>query len=63
MHLTRQRQDTKKLLFQARLRTVSDTTPIDKRLIKDLREQLTVLEARIRKLDGAIDDGDTDGTG
>lgn len=61
MHLTRQRRDTQKLLFRARLRTVNDLTPIDRRLIKDLREQLEVLEARIREKGGVIDDGDDDG--
>ncbi|ANO03624.1 Putative DNA-binding protein [Mycobacteroides abscessus subsp. abscessus] len=61
MHLTRQRQDTKKLLFRARLRPIKDTTPLDQRLIKELRDRLVALEADIRATGGVIGDGGDDG--
>lgn len=60
MHLTRQRQDTKKLLFRARLRTIDDTTPLDKRLLAELRERLESLEKRIGELHDKIN-GKADG--
>ncbi|WP_220474524.1 hypothetical protein [Mycobacteroides abscessus] len=60
MHLTRQRDETKKLLFRAQLRTIDDTTPIDKRLMAELRERLESVETRILELGGVIT-GDGDG--
>lgn len=62
MHLTRQRDETKKLLFRAQLRTIDDTTPIDKRLMAELRERLESIETRILALGGVIA-GDGDGQG
>lgn len=62
MRLTRQRRDTKKLLFRARLRSIDDTTPMDNRLMAELRERLEAIEARILELGGVID-GDSDGQG
>lgn len=60
MHLVRQRGDTKRLLFRARLRSIDDTTPLDKRLVKELQERLEALETRILELGGLIA-GDSDG--
>ncbi|ORA58300.1 hypothetical protein [Mycobacteroides franklinii] len=60
MHLTRQRRDTKKLLFRAQLRTIEDTTPLDKRLMAELRERLESLEKRIGELHDKIN-GKADG--
>lgn len=62
MHLVRQRRDTKKLLFRARLRSIDDASPIDKRLVKELRERLEAIETRILELGGVIA-GDSDGQG
>lgn len=57
MQLTKSRRDTKKLLLRARLRNLDDTTPIDQRLVAELRDQLEAIETRIREIGGVIDGG------